>query len=84
MSLFLVHNHAVTFTFCIDKNQYEDTIFCILRKFRLGFVAQQKWWNGRNPPYEKLIKVGTGLMHLNRSRMTCVDNAQCSKSKSIR
>lgn len=53
----------------------------IFGKFKPGFVAQRKWWNGRNPPYEKLIKVGTGLQHLRISRMTCGNNAQCSKSK---
>lgn len=25
----------------------------IFGKFKPGFVAQRKWWNGRNPPYEK-------------------------------
>lgn len=36
----------------------------IFGKFKPGFVAQRKWWNGGNPPYGKLIKVGTGLQHL--------------------
>lgn len=48
------------------------------------FVAQRKWWNGGNPPYEKLIKVGTGPQHLSIFRMTCGNNAQCLKSKAKR
>lgn len=56
----------------------------IFGKFKPGFVAQRKWWNGGNPPYGKLIKVGTGLQHLSFSRMTCGNNAQCSKSKAQR
>lgn len=53
-------------------------------KFKPGFVAQRKWWNGGNPPYEKLIKVGTGPQHLSIFRMTCGNNAQCLKSKAKR